>query len=121
MTDSARIDAVAEAICEAEGHIRLNQFPDTQDTYRRMAQAALDALQLTEEWAVYTDRNTRGELVNTQLKAENQVAAVELADNLVEKFWRKHEGVAGAGMVKPNPEVRSRLISSWVRVDGGDQ
>lgn len=44
------IDEVAEAICEAEGHYWLNQFPETQDTYRRMAQAAIDALQLTPEF-----------------------------------------------------------------------
>lgn len=49
MTGSARIDIVAEAICEAEGHFWFNQFPETQDTYRRMAQAAIEALQLTEE------------------------------------------------------------------------
>jgi hypothetical protein len=43
-------DAVAEAICEAEGHYWLNQFPETQDTYRRMARAAM--LGLTDEWCV---------------------------------------------------------------------
>lgn len=52
MTD---IDTVAEAICAADPDMQGALWPGKseqgKDKYRRMAQAAIDALGLTEEWA----------------------------------------------------------------------
>lgn len=99
MDDSARLAVVAEAICEAEGHHWFSQFPETQDDYRRMAQAAIDALQLTGETAFsYTHLESGRSTILESTSSDVRVARKIAGDT--------HEFAAV-----------SRLVSPWVRSD----
>ncbi len=91
-------DAVAQAIFEYDwggepvwkrDFTKLNA--DDQDHYRRMAQAAIDTLGLTEEWRCIGWAFTRDE----------------------EAAWKQHEATGR--------EVQSRLVSPWVRKDNTNE
>lgn len=112
------IDTIAEALWKASpGSPSWDMAgPMTKEHYRRMAQAAIDSLQLTEKWAVYSERNTRGEIVNTQIKVESLETANEIAEGITDKFWKNYRLIAGAEIIVPTPEVRSRWVSPWVEV-----
>lgn len=104
MTD---IDTVAEAICAADPDMQGALWPGKseqgKDKYRRMAQAGIDALGLTEEWRGAHStwlRNSRGEKVDTvqYVGAVDEDQARSFAEG---KRWHAEQ----------------RLVSAWVRVE----
>lgn len=106
------VDTVAEAIWLAQpGVSGINTrrwrggYPTdaTRDHYRRMAQAGIDALGLTEEWRGAHStwlRNSRGEKVDTvqYVGAVDEDQARSFAEG---KRWHAEQ----------------RLVSAWVRVE----
>ena len=88
------VDAVARAIqkLDATGDWPWEKLSDAaRDLYRRMAQAAIDALGLTEEWRCIGWVGTSTE----------------------KTAWLQHESNGG--------EVQSRLVSGWVRKDNTNE
>lgn len=95
MTD--QLDAVARALANAiwGGTAEEDAFdllsPGEQDTYRGWAQAAIDALGLTEEWRCIGWVSTSTE----------------------KTAWLQRQSNGG--------EVQARLVSPWVRKDSSDE
>jgi hypothetical protein len=89
-TPRNEIDAVAEAMCTADDYIWGLLIPDEADHYRRMAGAAVDVLQLKEEWGIRCGDN----IVRSGTSAEN---AKSKAAQWPESF-----------------EATSRLVGPWV-------
>lgn len=102
MTD---IDKVAEALyihlngTEVHSWDRISEV--RQSHYRRMAQAAIDALQLTEEWTRTIGDVFPCGIFDTKQRAEARNAELDLM-----------HGSQGAAR-----GIASRLVSPWVRVE----
>lgn len=127
MTD---IDTVAEAIWRAdhEGTVDVRglewEKSVYRDLYRRMAQAAIDALQLTQERELL-HHETFGDFVDgIQVSSRNGTNAY-VNCHLCEKSeagfsprgafdWAYKHALDVHGIV---PKYRTRLVSPWVRVE----
>lgn len=101
MTD---IDAVAEAICAVDPDMQGVLWPGKsepgKDKYRRMAQAAIDALGLTAEWGInYTDSLDRHPDFIESLDSTPSPRVREMVD-----LWTRRALV-------------TRLVSPWVKDD----
>lgn len=109
MTDSsARLDAVAEAMADADDGIIFGLLtPDEADFYRRMAQAAIDALGLTqvEQWVPVTESGDRWE---PRSEASAKAALVRYPVGI-----DYQDGYGGVTHI----QHESRLVSPWVRSD----
>lgn len=95
MTDSSALDRVAQAIHQAS-HSAIpwrHLASHSQSAYREMAQAAIDALELTEQWGV-------------QISYEGQV----ISDNPLDK--ETAEAVVRRN-VTGNAHLAVRFIGSW--------
>lgn len=104
--DSPNIEAAAEALWCAiwEGDGAWDEATDSEkQTARGWAQAAIDALQLTHEWT-----RTLGDLYPCGHFASRRRAEARNAElDVMYPGEQLDRGVA------------SRLVSPWVRVDGG--
>lgn len=72
-----------------------------EEHYRRR----IETVEQHQEWGV---RN--GDVVDllpSEDAARTRVAAI------VKRFWRQHEGVSGAALIEPHPEVVSRHVTEW--------
>lgn len=100
MSDSA-VDRVAQAIWRKDP-FKMGD-PDNwtgdgdQAAYMDMARAAIDALDLTEEWGVITDMGVDS---HRPLARDKALRVAEKYDDMF---------------------ARSRLVSPWVRNDGGGE
>jgi hypothetical protein len=93
-----QLDAVAQAIAEDADDCYWNLLaPDEREPYYKRAQAAIDALQLTEEWGVVSPREEEpNQRFDFRVSADKQAAA------------RTGHGIPST--------VVSRLLGPWVVV-----
>lgn len=106
------VDAVSEAIWRAHTFAQPHVLPVemaevSRDSYRRMAQAAIDALGLTEEWGTSPD-NTDAE-GNPLYEPKGPVTYGD-----TESQAREHAA-------RFNGHPWSRLVSGWVRKDNTNE
>lgn len=102
------IEAAARAI-KREANVYLSW-----DQYRRMAAAALAALNLTEEWSVERGQGVFAFMSGSYPDYDSAAAAAKRIDK---RYWNSMSSVPGAGMAAPNAHPVRRLVSGWVRVE----
>lgn len=103
------VDAVAEAIRDVDPFkMHHNQQKNRYlEDYRHMAQAAIDALGLTEEWGATCHDWKGGRMVRQSLSEAVADRECELGR---ERGW--------ADSIRPEEMwIESRLVSPWVRAD----
>lgn len=115
--DRAPAERVAEAIWKASTDPRDRGLRTWRDVinkthYRALATAAIDALWMTEEWAVH-DRY--GIAVTSR---GGRDGAERLAVRINEEYAEKNKYVAGSMMCAPNAEAVHRFVTPWTTPDG---
>jgi hypothetical protein len=111
------VDTVARAIFDADMAYEPrgkwfweSLHPSDQEGYRRQAQAAIDALGLTEEWVAVTDGGV-GHPSEKRVDAEETLRVVE-SNNA--RFLRNEGRIPEVGL---NPRIHTRLVSPWVKAE----
>ena len=118
MTNNPDLDAVAKAMFESTERAFPDAFPwekmtaPEQSDWLRMAAAAVDALNLTEEWGVERGQGLFAYISGTRYPDRDSAAAA--AKRIDKRFWNSMESVAGAGIAAPNAHPVSRLVSPWL-------
>ena len=107
-------EKVAEAICGVTGAGQM--FPwqtlseREKDAWRARADAAIQALGLTEEWGV---RRGQGVFQFHTDGFPTEQAAQASADRINKRYWKENENVAGAAIAAPEAHPVSRLVTPW--------
>lgn len=113
------VDAVAQAIFDADpendGYIRSRTWcgvhPSFQDNYRAMARAAIDALELTEQWGWQLGEFTPN-AYDSEREARERVAELD-AMFAADPDSKRHSSL--------KRHIVSRLVSPWVRKDNTNE